>query len=49
MELSALIIEYVSVLTEISYHRRGAKGAECEYFLFAVERPRRNGIADRVI
>jgi hypothetical protein len=30
MELSALIIKYVSVLTEISYHRRGAKGAECE-------------------
>jgi hypothetical protein len=30
----------------IFFHRKGAKGAERKYFLFAVERPRRNGMID---
>jgi hypothetical protein len=43
-KLSAPIRNYGDVLAAIFFHRRGAKGAEIKYFLFAVERPRRNGM-----
>jgi len=34
---------------EINFHRRVAKDAEGIYFLFAAERPRRNGIIDLIV
>jgi hypothetical protein len=42
--LSISILNYDDVIAVIFFHRRGAKIAESNYFLFAVERPRWNGM-----
>ena len=38
-ELPAPTLKYSNVLSVVFFHRRGAEGAESDYFLFAAEGP----------